>query len=349
METVYISNIPVGNDNKPVFVAEVGAFFNKEINKAIDFLKKAVDAGVPVFKTEILHDENVVLKSADINVKYNHFSGSKIEDYRKFIERKVVKLSDYEKLFKEAKKQNMPIIATVFDEIGIEFLKNNGGDAIKISRNNLNNIPLLQKSADSGLPIILDTGEILLSEISKSIELLKKKDCKIIVNHHPGHNPSKAEDHNMNLISTYKSMFGIPIGLSCHYEGYEMIYVAIACGANLIEKGVVDDPTKEEADIISAMPFEDLTNLLKKIEDCWVSLGTGVQKKFSNRDLSTRTGMFAKRNLKKGEKINQEVIGFAWPPNGISPEYWEIIKDWVISDDINKGDPITFKFISPKK
>ena len=153
----------------------------------------------------------------------------------------------------------------------------------------------------------------------------------------------------MKLINTYKSIFGIPVGFSCHYKGYEMIYVAIACGASLIEKGVVDNPANEEADIISAMPFNELSGLLKKIEDCWASLGTGIQKKFSDRDLSTRTGMFAKRNLIKGEKINQEIVGFAWPPHGISPEYWEIVKDWVINDDISKGDPITFELISSKE
>merc|ERR1711991_531722 len=102
METVHIGKVPVRDDHPPVFIAEVGSFFNKDVDLALDFLKQTIDAGAPVFKTEILHDPNTVLGTVDLDCYYNHAGGKKIENYRALIERKVIPLDDYRRLLTAA-------------------------------------------------------------------------------------------------------------------------------------------------------------------------------------------------------------------------------------------------------
>lgn len=348
MSTVYLGNVPVGDDFPPVFVAEVGSFFNKDIDVALEFLKHTVEAGAPVFKTEILHDPDTVLANVDLDCSYKHAHGEKIENYRKLIERKVVSLSEYERLFIAANDLNIPIIATVFDKLGISFLKDMGAAGVKVARNNLHHIPLLREAALSGLPVILDTGEVYLSEIAKAVEFLQQNGAEVIVNHHPGPNPAPAKVHNMRMIDTYKSMFNVPIGLACHYRGEEMMYVAVARGANLLEKGVVDNPDKEEVDLVSALRFSDLKRVVEMIKDCWESLGDGKLIVPENRNMSIRTGMYAKNNFKKGDKICLENVGFAWPPIGVSPELWDKIEGWVVISDIKKGEAIPLEELAAK-
>ena len=347
METVHIGKVPVGDDHPPVFIAEVGSFFNKDVDLALDFLKQTLDAGAPVFKTEILHDPNTVLGTVDLDCCYNHAGGKKIENYRALIERKVIPLDDYRRLLTAANDMGIPVIATVFDEYGIDFLKDMGGAGIKVSRNNLHHIPLLRKAAKSGLPVLMDTGDVYLSEISKAVELVRDLGASIIVNHHPGPNPARASVHNMRMINTYKSMFNTPIGLACHYQGDEMLYVAVACGANILEKGVVDDPGREEVDLLSALPFSQVKQVLGKVKRCWESLGDGLLRVPKDRNLSIRTGMYARKNFKKGEKIALETVGFAWPPVGASPEYWDDIVGWVVNEDVAEGEPIPLTTLSP--
>jgi len=166
------------------------------------------------------------------------------------------------------------------------------------------------------------------------------------VNHHPGPNPAPASVHNMRMIETYKSMFHMPIGLACHYRGDEMLYVAVACGANILEKGVVDDPDKEEVDLLSALPFSQLEQVLAKVQRCWESLGDGLLRVPKDRNLSIRTGMYARKHFKKGEKITLETVGFAWPPVGASPEYWDDIEGWVANEDVAEGEPIPLTILS---
>ena len=349
METVYIGNVPVGDGFPPVFVAEVGSFFNKDVDLALDFLNRTVAAGAPLFKTEILHDPDTVLGSVDLDCHYKHAGGEKIENYRALIERKVLPLNDYRRLLSAANDMSIPVIATVFEEYGIDFLQDMGGAGIKISRNNLHHIPLLRKAAKSGLPVIIDTGDVYLSETSQAVEVLQDLGAGVIVNHHPGPNPAPAGIHNMRMIDTYKSMFHTPIGLACHYRGDEMLYVAVARGANLLEKGVVDDPDREEVDLLSALPFSELEAVLAKVRRCWESLGDGLLRVPKNRNLSIRTGMYARKHFKKGEKISLESVGFAWPPVGASPEYWDDIEGWSVKEDVAQGEPIKLTNLSADK
>ena len=172
MAQVFLGDVPVGDNFPPVFIAEVGSFFNKDIGLALSFLRRIVEAKAPVFKTEILHGAVPVLRDTNVVCRYNHAHGEEVENYRKLIERKVVPLSDYVKLFTAAKDLKTPIIATVFDEKGVDFIEDMGA-GIKISRNNLHHVPLLKRAGESGLPVILDTGEVYLSEISKAVELLQ--------------------------------------------------------------------------------------------------------------------------------------------------------------------------------
>jgi len=347
MQKVYLGNVPVGDEFPPVFVAEVGSFFNKDIDLAQDYLQRTVEAGAPVFKTEILHDPDTVLARVDLDCHYNHAHGQKVENYRSLIERKVVPLGDYQRLLTMANDLNVPVIATVFEECGIDFLKDMGGAGIKVSRNNLHHVPLLRKAAKSGLPVILDTGEVYLSEISKAIELLLDNGASVILNHHPGSNPAPASEHNLRMIQTYKSMFPIPVGLACHYRGDEMLYAAVSLGANILEKGVVDDPDREEADLVSAMPFSQLSTVLKKIRHCWESLGDGLLSVPEDRNLSIRTGMYARKDFTVGEKISLSNVGFAWPPEGASPEIWDDIQGWEVTKDVSSGEPIPLMILSP--
>ena len=61
-------------------MAEVGSF-NQDISKALDYLDLSKEAGVDMFKTEILHDSSVCLDDDNISVTYNTASESVAEKY----------------------------------------------------------------------------------------------------------------------------------------------------------------------------------------------------------------------------------------------------------------------------
>ena len=345
MKTVYLGNVPVGDEHPTVLTAEIGTFFNQDLGLAHEFLARIHEAGVPVFKTEILHDPDVCLRSSGLNITFNHATGKTVENYRQLIERKTVPLSGYAQLFATCRDLGVPFIASVYDFTGVDFLVKEGGAAIKIGRHNMAHHPLIEYSARTGLPLIFDAGLVYLDELAKAVRIAQAEGAPVIINHHPGPNPTPAERQNLRTIQTYKQTFDVPIGLSCHYRGDEILYAAVGAGVNLIEKGVVDDNTRVEQDVVSALNFEDLKGFLQKLAHCSAALGARFPQIPEPRDLNTRKGMVASRDIPAGETLSLENVGFAWPPLGIKSEDWPIAAGRPAALNLSRGDVIDWKHV----
>ncbi|MBH52066.1 MAG: spore coat protein [Chloroflexi bacterium] len=345
LSEVTIGNVKVGDGNPTVFVAEIGTFFNQDITLAKEYLQTIATTGAQIFKTEILHDPDVCLNT-DLIHRYEHYSGFEEENYRRLIERKCVPLSDYSELFKECQRLGIPYIATVYDLVGVDFLVDSGASAIKIARDNVNNIPLIRYSAKTGLPVIFDAGQVYLDEIALAVRTAQASGSGgVIVNHHPGSNPAPAASHNMRTITKYKETFGIPVGLSCHYKGDEILYVAIGLGANLLEKGVVEDPSIIEQDLISAAALSEVPEIVQKVRNCWEAIGSPHETPLEPRDLSVRKGLIAAKHINKGDLITLDHLRFAWPPVGISVQYIDIVEGSRAGQDIHPNEPLTWHAI----
>jgi sialic acid synthase SpsE len=343
MKTVYIGRVPVGDDHPVALAAETGTYFNQDIGLARDYLAKVVEAGVPLFKTEILHDPDVCLRASGLNITFNHATGKQVESYRALIERKIVPLADYAKLFAECRKVEIPFIASVYDFEGVDFFVKEGGAALKIARHNMAHLPLIEYCAKTGLPVIFDAGLVYLDELARAVRIAQAAGAPVIINHHPGPNPTPAERQNLRVIQTWKQTFDVPVGLSCHYRGEEILYAAVGIGANLIEKGVVDDNTRVEQDVVSALNLSDLKGFHERLLNCSAALGARFPQIAEPRDLNTRKGLVAARDIAAGEKLTVESCGFAWPPLGVKSEDWSSVEGQTAARSLSAGEAITWK------
>ena len=341
---VHIGKVQVGGGAPCVLMAEIGTFFNQDIGLAKEYLARVVEAGVPLFKTEILHDPDVCLRGSGLPIKFNHAGGTQVEEYRRLIERKTVPLKDYEKLFAMAREAGIPFVASVYDFEGVDFFVKQGGSALKIARHNITHLPLIRYCAATGLPVLFDAGIVYLHEIAAAVHAARTHGGGgVIVNHHPGPNPTPAEGQNLRAIASYKEIFQAPVGLACHYRGDEVLYTAIGLGADLLEKGVVDDPDRAEQDVISAVRLSELPELVRKVRACAAAMGERLPPIKEPRDLNTRKGLVARAGLRAGAPLTLENVGFAWPPLGVPAEYWDVIEKREAARDLTPGEPIRWE------
>jgi sialic acid synthase SpsE len=344
---VYLGKIPVGPGHPTVFVAETGSFFNQDMEMAERYLGLAAEAGVPVFKTEVLHDADVCLAGTGLETHFNHAYGHCVEDYRAYVERKILPLSAYGRLFGLCRELGVPFVASVFDYRGADFVAEQGGAGIKLSRNNITNLPLIRHIARTGLPLILDAGVVYLEEVARAVHWARESGVNgVIVNHHPGANPAPAGVHNFRVMETYRSALGLPVGLSCHYRGEEMMWVAIGAGADLLEKGVDDDPDRKEGDLVSAAPIRDLGRLVRKVRECWESLGAAPLQHREPRDLSARCGVVVAAPIRAGEEIREEHLRFAWPALGVPVDRWDEVVGRPVARSLEPGQPLKWSDVS---
>ena len=345
--TVSFGDINVGDGHPTVVVAEIGTFYNRDMGLAREYLARAVETGAPVLKTEILHDSDICLRNTGLVHDYKHTSGRTSEDYRALIERKTVPLRDYEMLVEVIHDLGLPYLASVYDFAGVDFLARHGACAVKLSRAHVDNVPLIRKAAQSGLPIVFDAGNVYFSEIAAAVELARREGAAgVIVNHHPGSNPAPAAAHNLSRIPMYKSALGVPAGLSCHYRGDEILYAAVGIGANLLEKGVDIDPDRSEQDVVSAASFESLEEAVRKVRACWEAIGKSNWNPDEPRNLDNRYALFARREIAAGDVFTEENTGFAFPPIGISVASWDELIGRTAKRKLARGQSVFWNDVS---
>ena len=108
--------------HKTLFLPDIGTFFNDDIEIALGMVDKLGEANIPVIKAEILHDVDICLQS-DLSEFYYSPSKERMveENYRDIIERKVVSLDSYEKIFSRVKKRGCELVVSVYDNKGVDF------------------------------------------------------------------------------------------------------------------------------------------------------------------------------------------------------------------------------------
>ena len=79
---------------------------------------------------------------------------------------------DYKKIRQEIRKSKMLSMCTPFDEESVEKIKEMKFDMIKVASCSANDWPLLEKVSQTGLPIIISTGGLLIEDIDKLVSFL---------------------------------------------------------------------------------------------------------------------------------------------------------------------------------
>jgi sialic acid synthase SpsE len=141
--------------------------------------------------------------------------------------------------------------------------------------------------------------------------------------------------------------------LSCHHVGLEMLYVSIALGATVLEKGVHVAPDDLDIDISHTMDLKDLQSVLQSVYDAWQALGKPA------RDLnipidgvlgtSQRQCLIAKNRMAPGDTVSLNSVGFAFPRRGIGVEHWDLVLGWQLISHVFPGQPIRWEDVSPKQ
>ena len=353
-----LGGYPVGPAYPPLFFAEIGSFFNGDPAPARELIRRIIECrdAVPdqpvVLKTEILDDPDICLPGDTMETYASKAGAVKRENYRALIERKVMATAEYVPLFAMCREARIPFVVSVYDFKAADFAKAHGAAGLKIASSNLTHIPLIRHVAALGLPMVIDTGRASIAEVHRAIDTARRAGCfDIIVQHSPEGHPAPAKSHNLRIMQTYADAFGLPVGLSDHYTGIEMLYVAVALGASVLEKGIYFAPDELDQDIAHSMGIDDLPRVLRTVHDAWTSLGRAERDPALQIDwvigTSQRQCLVANRDLRPGDRIDLRTVRFAFPCKGIPVEYWDLVSDWTMTRAVAKGEPIRWEQVGP--
>jgi sialic acid synthase SpsE len=351
-----IGAFPLRPDAPPLFFAEIGSYFNGDVALAARMIAQVLAARkiVPeqplALKTEILNDAEICLPGDTIENYAAKDGRTRQENYRTLIERKVVPLEKYADLFALCTDAGMPLIVSVYDFVAADFAIAHGAAALKIPSSNLVHIPLIRYVAGKGLPMVIDTGRSTIAEVDRAIATARAAGCAdIVIQHSPDGHPALPKAHNLRIFETYLQAFALPVGLSDHHVGVEMLYMAIALGAVVLEKGVHVDTDELDQDISHSMALADLPKVLRKVHECWQAMGNPARDPKDRIEgiigTSQRQCVVARGDLVAGDVLSYENVRFAFPCRGIPVEHWDLVQGWRLTSAVAAGCPVQWAHV----
>ncbi len=235
-------------------------------------------------------------------------------------------------------------MCTAFDENSVDKLKKFGFQIAKVASCSSTDWPLLDRVSSLEIPIIISTAGTSIEDVDKIVSFFQHRGQREVLNenfaimHCVGEYPTKLENLELNQIDLLKNRYqNVEIGFSTHEHPEDIIAVklAIAKGVTMFEKHVAVDTDDYPKNAYSATP-DNIKNWLSSMMEAIKMCGAKDKRyDFSSKEISDlrqfRRGSFAKRPIKKGEKLNNENLFYAWPNK----------ESQLLSIDISKFTDIT--------
>ena len=250
-------------------------------------------------------------------------------------------IEDYKILYQAVKNAGMITICTPFDEESVELIEEMKFDIVKVASCSSKDWPLLEKIASTNFPVIFSTGGLELFDIDNLVSFFEHKGCDFAIMHCVSIYPTPDADCQLNQIDVLRARYpSKTIGWSTHENPDDTLPIAIAFskGARMFERHVGIETDQINLNDYSSTP-KQLDKWIESYKKTELICGSKLR---SINDLETksldtlRRGVYAKKNLKKGEKLIRDNIYFAMPyhENQLNSGEWN--ENIVLKNDFKK-------------
>lgn len=311
--------------SRTIIIAEAGVNHNGDLDKALQLIEVAADAGVDYVKFQTFKAKNLVNKEArkaDYQIENTKESGSQYDMLKKL----EIPESWYPILLQKCKDLNVEFLSTGFDEESIDFLEHLGCSFYKVPSGELTNKPYLQHIARKRKPMILSTGMATMDEIKQSIEVVKKcgiDHSNITILHCNTQYPTPMKDVNLRAMLDIQSTLNVDIGYSDHTLGIEVPIAAVALGAKVIEKHFTLDQNLPGPDHKASLTPAELKAMVQGIRNIELATSGNGKKAPTESEKPNiniaRKSIHVAADLPYDHIITEDDLIMLRPGNGISP------------------------------
>jgi len=235
---------------RTMIIAEAAANHAGKIDIAKNMVRVAAECGADYIKFQSWQSKN--LKQGDPN--YERHKKSELSD------------KDHYVLLEECKKHKIKFLTTCFDIGRVDFLSKLGIDTIKVPSTEIGSLRMLRALREKFDHVIVSTGAALTEEVKKAAEILRNG--KFTFLHCVSIYPTPLDKVNLKRM-IWLRQFTPSVGFSDHSLGTEASKVAIALGANFIEKHFTIDNTlsgKDQAMSSTPDAIKEIADYAKEVE-----------------------------------------------------------------------------------
>lgn len=331
---------------KTYIIAEISANHCNDLEIALETVTAIAKSGADAVKVQTYQADSLTL-----NVDNKYFGPRTSGPWRGLKPYDVFKegaLSlEWHHLIKDKTNElGLDFFSSPFDFEAVDFLESINVPKYKIASFEITDIPLIKYTASKGKPMIISTGVAEEVDIAAAIDAcLSEGNNKITLLKCTSQYPSTIEEANLNTMINMKRKFKVKVGISDHTMGKLVPTVAVALGAEVIEKHFILKRNLGGPDSAFSMEPNEFKEMVDSVRLTELALGN-VTYKVSESDKNRRRSIFITKNVKKGELINKDNIKSIRPGFGIHPKYFSKLMGKEFNQDIKKGTPMSFDLIS---
>ena len=272
-----------------LFIADIGANHDGDLNRAKDLISQAKEAGAHVAKFQHFNADTIVSRQQfdQDNEKYESHQSKWSKSVYDVYKSAAVNLEWTEEIKECCYKNEIEFMTTPYDEVLTDFI-DDCVSAFKVGSGDITFHSLLCHIAKKQKPLLLATGASTLEEVTNAVELVLKETKKLVLmqcNTNYTGNINNFNFINLNVLDTYRNLYpDLPLGLSDHTPGHVTVLGAIAKGASVIEKHFTDDVNRSGPDHKFAMDPKTWKRMVSDSHLLWNALGDGVKKVEENEN-----------------------------------------------------------------
>lgn len=339
---IKIKNRYIGEDYPTYIIAEMSANHAGDINRAIEIIHAAKEAGADCIKTQTYTPDTLTIDCDNKYFKINGGTWGGTTLYKLYTQ--AYTPFEWQARLKEVSdKIGIDFLSTPFDATAVDLLESINVDFYKIASFEMVDIPLIRYIASKGKPIIMSTGMGSLGEIEEAVNAIKEQgNEEICLLKCSSSYPAIPADMNLKTIPQIQSLFGVPVGLSDHTMGAVSSITAVALGARVIEKHFCISRDIENPDSSFSMEAKEFKNMVIDIRSTERALGNinfGATK-HEEENIVFRKSIFVVKDIKKGEQLTKENIKVIRPGYGLPPKYLEEILGSRATVNLVRGTPL---------
>lgn len=343
-----IGNRHIGTGSPVYIVAEVSANHNQSFERAVQIVHAAKDAGANAIKLQTYTPDTITLRS---DREVFRIKGGTLWDGRTLHDLYADASTPWDwhpKLQKVATDAGLDFFSSPFDFSAVDFLESLNLPAYKIASPEIVDLPLIEKAARTGKPLIISTGMASREEIQEALETARRSGAiEIALLKCTSAYPAPAEEMHLRTIPELTRIFGVPAGLSDHTLGIVAPVAAVGLGACIIEKHLTlsrSDPGPDSAFSLEPHEFRAMVDAIRVAEKALGSVQIGP----SPQEQAIRTlrrSLFVVESMKEGEVFTSQNLRSIRPANGLHTRHLQQIIGKRCSRDVERGTPLAWDLV----
>lgn len=341
-----IGSRTIGLGASPYIIAEIGVNHDGSVERALQLVDAAADAGADAVKLQMFKAELLMSRASRL-AEYQAGAGE--SDPLAMLKRLELPEPGFAAVVERARERGVHAIVTVFSVELVARAQAQNWDAYKTASPDIIHQPLLEVMQATGRPMIVSTGAASLEEVTRATGWLSGVHAaqRLAVLQCVSSYPTPRERAALGGIAALQQVFSGPVGYSDHTADRFTGASAVAMGACILEKHLTYDTRAQGPDHAASLDPAEFAVYVAAARNDWGRaephiaydvFEAEVRVATDRRSLAldypigksvlpieqdvrnvSRQSIVAARAIGAGEQITRETLTFKRPGTGIEP------------------------------